>query len=232
MEGEGRSVGHRQLVPDLGRFISRDPIGFKGGLNLYNGAGTNPVTMVDPTGREVDVRFRDGTWKTATSPQELETLIKEAANGSIATMNSRGHGSPGNCGFDVDDENADGIWVQPLPNDSEKFRVLLSTGVPKEPNFVDILKPKLAPGATIWLMTCYSGTRVSSMGSTAQVISEQLPGVYVQGNAGTLHSLFGIDYGVYPGPLDKTGKVKVFLNGSEVDNADIIRGAYGIIPRR
>lgn len=41
--------------PDLGRFISRDPIGFKGGLNLYNGAGTNPVTMVDPTGRYAEV---------------------------------------------------------------------------------------------------------------------------------------------------------------------------------
>jgi hypothetical protein len=35
---------------DLGRFISRDPIGFRGGLNLFNGASTNPVTMVDPTG--------------------------------------------------------------------------------------------------------------------------------------------------------------------------------------
>ena len=36
--------------PDLGRFISRDPIGFQGGLNLFNGASTNPVTFVDPTG--------------------------------------------------------------------------------------------------------------------------------------------------------------------------------------
>ena len=48
--GEGRSVGHRQLVPELGRFISRDPIGFQGGLNLFNGAGASPVTMVDPSG--------------------------------------------------------------------------------------------------------------------------------------------------------------------------------------
>lgn len=34
--------------PDLGRFISRDPIGFNGGLHLFNGA--NPVNRVDPSG--------------------------------------------------------------------------------------------------------------------------------------------------------------------------------------
>ena len=53
MEGEGRSVGHRHFVPDLGRFISRDPIGFQGGLNLFNGAGANPVNYVDPSGLEL-----------------------------------------------------------------------------------------------------------------------------------------------------------------------------------
>lgn len=45
-------MGHRHFDSDLGRFISRDPIGFRGGLNLFNGAGTNPVTFVDPTGLE------------------------------------------------------------------------------------------------------------------------------------------------------------------------------------
>ena len=48
-------MGHRHYAPDLGRFISRDPIGFAGGLNLCNGAGVSPVTMVDPTGLAKDV---------------------------------------------------------------------------------------------------------------------------------------------------------------------------------
>lgn len=43
-------MGHRHYAPELGRFISRDPIGFAGGLNLFNGASANPVTMVDPWG--------------------------------------------------------------------------------------------------------------------------------------------------------------------------------------
>ncbi|WP_347258184.1 RHS repeat-associated core domain-containing protein [Methylocaldum sp.] len=34
----------------IGRFISEDPIGFEGGLNLYAYVGGNPVTLVDPSG--------------------------------------------------------------------------------------------------------------------------------------------------------------------------------------
>ena len=57
-------MGHRHFASDLGRFISRDPIGFSGGLNLYNGAGTNPVSRVDPTGLE--------PWWGVPDPHEIE----------------------------------------------------------------------------------------------------------------------------------------------------------------
>ena len=43
-------MGHRHYDSRVGRFISRDPIGFEGGLHLFNGAGTSPVTYVDPSG--------------------------------------------------------------------------------------------------------------------------------------------------------------------------------------
>lgn len=42
---------NRWYDPELGRFISRDPIGFSGGdLNLYAYAGNNPLTFTDPWG--------------------------------------------------------------------------------------------------------------------------------------------------------------------------------------
>ena len=40
----------RWFASDLGRFISSDPIGFAGGLNLYAYVGNNPINDVDPSG--------------------------------------------------------------------------------------------------------------------------------------------------------------------------------------
>ncbi len=41
----------RYYDPGLGRFISEDPSGFQGGINLYDYTENQPATMVDPTGR-------------------------------------------------------------------------------------------------------------------------------------------------------------------------------------
>ena len=40
---------HRYYAPQQGRYISQDPIGLKGGTNLY-GYVNNPMEMVDPLG--------------------------------------------------------------------------------------------------------------------------------------------------------------------------------------
>lgn len=40
----------RYYDPELGRFLSEDPIGISGGLNLYAYAGNDPVNVADPSG--------------------------------------------------------------------------------------------------------------------------------------------------------------------------------------
>ncbi|WP_446011594.1 RHS repeat-associated core domain-containing protein, partial [Candidatus Electrothrix sp.] len=44
--------GYRYYSPELGRWMSRDPIGEDGGLNLYGFVGNSPLVYVDPFGQE------------------------------------------------------------------------------------------------------------------------------------------------------------------------------------
>ncbi len=43
-------MGHRYYDPGTGRFLTRDPIGYGGGMNLYGYADGNPVNESDPSG--------------------------------------------------------------------------------------------------------------------------------------------------------------------------------------
>jgi RHS repeat-associated protein len=40
----------RPLIVDLGRWLSRDPIGEDGGINLYDYVGNDPINLTDPLG--------------------------------------------------------------------------------------------------------------------------------------------------------------------------------------
>ena len=53
-------LGQRYYDPVVGRFISQDPIGFAGGLNLYDYCGNDPVSHLDPSGLQAEEEpFKD-----------------------------------------------------------------------------------------------------------------------------------------------------------------------------
>jgi RHS repeat-associated protein len=53
----------RYYDPEVGSFINKDPIGYKGGLNLYGYTGNNLVNVVDPSGLFFAVVLESGTKK-------------------------------------------------------------------------------------------------------------------------------------------------------------------------
>jgi RHS repeat-associated protein len=50
--------GYRYYSPTLGRWITRDPLGESGGINLYGFVGNCPVNFVDPFGLETELCIR------------------------------------------------------------------------------------------------------------------------------------------------------------------------------
>lgn len=72
-------MGHRFYAPDLGRFLNRDPIGFRGGPNLFEYAGGRPTHSTDATGLQEETK----TWG---------QLLKEAFFGTFNTENAKRFG--------------------------------------------------------------------------------------------------------------------------------------------
>ncbi len=71
----------------MGRFVTRDPIGYKGGINLYGFCGNNPVNDSDPSGYQAQpdwVELERGAEK-ALSRTFLK-VVKVGSGGAVANV--------------------------------------------------------------------------------------------------------------------------------------------------
>jgi len=58
LQGAGLYLtNYRAYDPNTGRWLSRDPIGEDGGINLYGYVNENPVSFIDPKGLEAVIPF-------------------------------------------------------------------------------------------------------------------------------------------------------------------------------
>jgi RHS repeat-associated protein len=65
----------RYYEPDLGRFLSRDPIFYQGGMNLYQYVGGRPGSAKDPSGTQSEPPQGTGTAYDLTTLQGQQRLI-------------------------------------------------------------------------------------------------------------------------------------------------------------
>ena len=103
-------MGHRHYLGEhIGRFISRDPIGFDGGMNLYN-YPTNPVNFVDPTGLDAFLGVKGTPEIRVKTAYELANALSKISDGTLESLILAGHGSSTFQGLNIDEQTIEGIY--------------------------------------------------------------------------------------------------------------------------
>jgi RHS repeat-associated protein len=150
---------HRYYDPAMGRYITQDPIGLHGGVNLY-GYTSNPMQIIDPLGLAADIN-----WFPKNDPlhQSAQNVIPSADNivmgghGNASGIEKQASGNLKEC-----DEIVKEIKALPKYKTAKKITLLScqtgkGTGTDKEPVAQCIARktglPVDAPNELMWFQT-------------------------------------------------------------------------------
>lgn len=118
----------RYYAPECGRFISQDPIGLAGGINLYAYA-PNPLTYIDPLGL-CKLRGSNGRFRSAQNIQEeiggLPNFSGKTPGEIRQTLRNRGYSS-------VQAHSGGEVWTKALP-DGNTVAVRIDPANPRSPS--------------------------------------------------------------------------------------------------
>jgi hypothetical protein len=145
----------------MGRYITQDPIGLRGGLNVYN-YPTNPVSWIDPLGLS-DNPFWDGEYKFNSNPEcvcgNMTVKRNKVKWGEILKMqmgkNSTEPNLFGHHWMEIDGNESYGYWPNlPLTGLIETIKGVpgsVNRGEPEDPDHGSVGKeefhPKIKGGA-------------------------------------------------------------------------------------
>jgi hypothetical protein len=183
-------------------WLSKDPIGLSGGLNLYAFCGGDAVNSEDGLGlSRVIITDVAGRTKKLHNPSlsDFRGVIQSYGDHSIVDLTIYDHG-----------------WVNMMSIDGEgngfsigaNGRVCFDDG---DSSVADVIGPKLVSGANILLSGCftaYEGMFNPSGNNIAKALSVELPNIKVSGNR-----RFSI--GNKFGPTWNIGIRRTYVNGKE-----------------
>jgi hypothetical protein len=147
-------MGYRWYSPVLGRWVSRDPIGLSGELNLSSAFNNNPTIQGDPRGEaSIYINLTDGSTLVITDKtnSDIREIIGRLKKGSISSFEINGHGTFCSiCTGPNDGENKHDSLV--LLRQSDELRVVFNDDT--SISLSSVLKDKLSPNAVIRLYGC------------------------------------------------------------------------------
>ena len=85
---------HRYYDPTTSRFLTRDPIGYTGGVNLYSYVTNNPLLLIDPEGTQTPPR------PTRPSNDAYKRALQTIADATGSTLDQKWQMHPGSKSYE------------------------------------------------------------------------------------------------------------------------------------
>ena len=193
--------GYRFYSPELMRWLTRDPIGEEGGVNLYAMCGNNPVFLFDAVGQSAagfiilppllihpygdfvdgEIVIKGGGREIVLKNPDYNLFagtLSSFNDQSINLVEFRGHGS-------MDDNNV-GIMSEPFSAKSGQNLIVNGSDVDiitpgfnlLDSRLHSLLRPKMKKGGVVFFKGCNTARGTSNISET---LSKRLPCVYVKG---------------------------------------------------
>jgi RHS repeat-associated protein len=171
--------GYRYYQPNLQRWLNRDPIQERGGIDLYDYVGNNPVSYIDPLGLVVIIRTVGGATIYVYTVKQFINEVDSQTSGTISSIDFTGHASPTSQGISDDAQASEDLQLM-----LEKYPMLTGDSINGQSvPLQEVLGNKMAPNGQISMQGCNAaGNNPDSPWNLPQAVSADVPNVSVSGS--------------------------------------------------
>jgi RHS repeat-associated protein len=187
---------YRGYDADQGRWINRDPIGERGGLNVFSYVYNSVSFLVDNLGYEATLTFSDGSSAVTDTASGFERIVSAAGPGSITRIEISGHANSSMQHLRSNRDWREGVdstfaglnkLFPSLKSDyiglQDDKAVLVDVQRGSTTELASVLSGKLSKNAVFSSMGCETTRRKRNF---LQALSKSLPEITVEGSPDTV----------------------------------------------